>query len=66
LDVSKNTALTYLSCYNDQLTAGALNNLFGSLPVRTSFDGAYIAIFGNPGASTCDRSIAEAKGWSVQ
>jgi len=45
------------------LDATALNTLFGDLPILT---GKTIKITGNPGASTCDTSIATSKGWTVQ
>jgi len=44
------------------LNAAALDLLFGDLPTLT---GKYINITGCPGASTCTRSIATAKGWSI-
>ena len=48
--------------YN-KLSAEELNRIFTRLPVAA---GAYsITIWGNPGAATCDRSIATAKGWTV-
>ena len=65
LDVSKNTALANLSCFNNQLTATALNTLFGTLHGNTISGGKNIYIGGNSGTATCDRSIAENKGWTV-
>jgi Leucine-rich repeat (LRR) protein len=62
LDVSRNTKLTVLNCHRNQLTATAINALFTSLPTVQE---GYIFVSGNPGAATCDRSIATAKGWSV-
>jgi len=44
------------------LDADALNTLFGDLETVT---GKTIKITGNPGASTCDTSIATNKGWTV-
>ena len=44
------------------LDANALNLLFGDLPVVT---GKTINIRGAAGASTCDTTIATAKGWTV-
>jgi len=44
------------------LGATALNLLFGDLPTMT---GKTIKITGNPGAATCDPTIATAKGWTV-
>jgi hypothetical protein len=54
-----------LRCSNNQLTAAALNALFGSLPIKTSAYGGQISISGNPGADACNKSIAENKGWRV-
>jgi Leucine-rich repeat (LRR) protein len=81
LNVNNNTALHDLDCRSNQLTASALNDLFRSLPVfspyyRYYYSGepqaggyyveyGYISIGNNPGASTCDKSIAEAKKWQV-
>ena len=45
------------------LTAQALNDLFNSL--GTASGAQEIIVTGNPGASTCDTSIATAKGFSV-
>jgi hypothetical protein len=65
LDVSGCTALQYLSCGDNQLTAPALNTVLTALPVHTAADNAFIRIYGNPGTETCNRAIAENKGWSV-
>jgi hypothetical protein len=69
LDVSKCTALTVLICYSNKLDASALNSIFNSLPQGKPLDGHYrqssIFIGSNPGTDTCDRSIAENKGWEV-
>ena len=69
LDVSKCTELTELRCYNNKLTSSALNKIFGDLPQGKEFDiypyQSRITIGGNPGTDTCDRSIAENKGWKV-
>ena len=62
LDVSQNTALAILSCYGNQLTAVALNALFSTLH---SNPGKSIEINNNPGTDTCDKSIAERKGWKL-
>ena len=59
LDVSYNSMLTYLNCSGNNLNATALNNLFNSL----RNNGGMISIGDNPGTDTCDRSIAENKGW---
>ncbi|MDR1198433.1 MAG: Ig-like domain-containing protein [Prevotellaceae bacterium] len=63
LDVSKCTRLTWLSCSGNQLSATVLNSLFTGLPVRTAADNAWISCYGNPGYESCNKSIAENKGW---
>jgi len=63
LDLSKNTVLTYLDCSGNGFTDSALNSLFGSLHSNTIQGG--IKIYPNPGAYSCDRNIAERKGWRV-
>ncbi|GHT23369.1 hypothetical protein FACS189464_3280 [Bacteroidia bacterium] len=45
------------------LTETTLNALFNILPIATS--SAKIEIDGNPGTSTCNKSIATGKGWTV-
>lgn len=44
------------------MNAESLNLLFGDLPVLS---GKTIIVTGNPGAATCDPTIATAKGWTV-
>lgn len=46
-----------------QLSADALNEMFTNL--GTANAGATITITGNPGAATCNKAIATAKGWTV-
>ena len=71
LDVSKNTALTYLHCENNNLSASALNKIFNDLPQGKKWNEygqkkqSTIDIRNNPGTDTCDKSIAENKGWIV-
>jgi|688.fasta_scaffold397084_2 hypothetical protein len=48
---------------NQLLDAAALNEIFTNL--GTANAGATITITGNPGAATCNQSIATAKGWTV-
>jgi Leucine-rich repeat (LRR) protein len=62
LDVSNNMELTELYCSYNQLSATALNEIFAAL---TPKQGGWINISGNPGASTCNQSIATNKGWNV-
>lgn len=64
LDVSKNIALESISCSNNQFTTAELNTLFGTLH-RNNVPTKLIQIGGNPGTATCDRSIAESKGWHI-
>jgi hypothetical protein len=61
--VSRNKALILLGCGNNQLTEEALNALLSGLPHPP--DGL-IYIEDNPGSSTCNRSIATEKGWSLR
>lgn len=49
------------SVANTALDTEALNTLFDNL----ADDGETVTITGTPGAATCDRSIATAKGWRV-
>jgi Leucine-rich repeat (LRR) protein len=62
LDLLKNTALTYVDIKANQLTAAALNDLFRTLHSK----GGIINIAYNPGTDDCNKSIAEAKGWTVE
>lgn len=71
MDVSKNTALTHLTCHNNKLSASALNKIFDDLPQGKKVNDGYynqstIYIYNNPGTNTCDKSIATNKGWRVQ
>ncbi len=69
LDVSGCTALTFLVCSRNNLTSSALNQIFRNLPQGKTVDNGYsqsrILIYDNPGTETCDKSIAENKGWEV-
>jgi Leucine-rich repeat (LRR) protein len=69
LDVSGLTKLEYLRCDNNQLQAAALNAIFTALSTGTSDPEHgiyyYVRVSGNPGAATCDKTIAQNKGWSV-
>jgi small ligand-binding sensory domain FIST len=51
------------SIRDGNLSAADLNILFHEL--KRVEDGQTITIVGNPGALTCDVTIAEAKGWTV-
>ena len=63
LDVSKNTALTYLHCGVNQLTSTAINALFGTLH-SNNIDGKRIIYVGSD-CKDCDKTIATNKGWEV-
>ena len=76
LNLSKNKMLTCVWANENNLSKTELNALFASLPRKTKElvaefgdeDGyveRYINILGNPGASSCNRNIAEKKGWTV-
>ena len=71
LDVSKCTALTSLGCSKNRFTSTALNKIFTDLPQGTWVDEegdtrqAIIYISGNIGCDTCNKSIAENKGWYI-
>jgi len=66
LNVSSNiAALRLLECHDNQLTATALNAVFAALHNNTITGSKFIYIYSNPGSTTCDRSIAENKGWIV-
>jgi len=63
LDVSNCTALTCLMCYDNFLSASALNTIFNSLPTRVPDNEAEIWFEDNLGFDTCDKTIFERKGW---
>jgi hypothetical protein len=70
LDVSNNAALYSLDCQANNLSTDALNLLFASLPaisaeIHNSMAGD-IYIQDNPGASTCNKTTAMAKGWNFK
>ena len=51
---------------NNDLSAAALNQLFSELKTRTNTETELsLVVAGNPGAATCDPSIATAKGYGV-
>lgn len=55
------TALNTLFCYNCGLDAAMLDGVFTSLPVTQG----QISIAANPGTGSCNKTIAELKGWTV-
>ena len=65
LNISGCKALYFLECRDNQLSASALNALFNSLPTRKPDDWASISCGYNPGYTTCDKTIAEKKGWCI-
>jgi Leucine-rich repeat (LRR) protein len=70
LNVSGCTELEEFDCSDNQLTASALNAVFTALssppsPCTLSPYCSWIDISNNPGAATCNKAIAENKGWSV-
>ena len=70
LDVSNNAKLGHLDCRHNNLSADALNSLFETLHYNDltntkAYPAKRILIYGNPGANTCNTSIAEDKGWTV-
>jgi Leucine-rich repeat (LRR) protein len=66
LDVSGCTALHELDCGSNQLTASALNTVLTALPNHTGepYYGT-IYIYNNSGAGTCNKAIAQNKGWGI-
>lgn len=52
-----------LALTNIGLSASTINSLFTQLPATTKT--ATISVIGNPGAATCDPTIATAKGYTV-
>ena len=62
VDVSKNTALTYLRCHDFNLTDADMNVLFGML--HGNAGEKVISLATNTGLADIDRSIAEKKGWT--
>ena len=65
LDVSNNTKLISIHCQNNQLSAAALNALFGTLPSGIEGVSKIVYIYGNPGTDSCEKGIALHRGWLV-
>ena len=70
LDVSNNINLAdnddnlaALNCFNNKMDAASLNSLFGTL--HSNLGNKTILIGNNPGTTTCNKSVAEGKGWTV-
>jgi len=70
LDLSKNTKLSEINCYGCQLSVNALNTLLQSLHSNSVYnygeEDKTISIGNNPGTKTCNRSIAQKKGWRIE
>ena len=65
LGVGNNGMLGNLDCQFNQLSTEALNDLLETLHENAISGGKTVQILGNPGAFTCEQSIAEDKGWEV-
>jgi len=66
LDLSNNTVLWFAECQYNQFTDKALDALFGTLHSNSILGiTKAIVIQNNPGAATCNPSIAVDKGWTV-
>lgn len=61
IDWANSTFTSLIDLMYNNLDATELNRIFTSLPSMTQT----IRVTGNPGAATCDPSIATAKGWTV-
>jgi len=62
--VSANLVLERLNCSGNQLSDKDLNEMFATLPPPVGLIGK-IQFSDNPGTDTCDKNIAENKGWWV-
>ena len=60
LEIESAESLQFLNCTNNNLSASRLNSLFESLP---EIPFGWIMYDNNDGSETCDKSIAEDKGW---
>lgn len=60
--VISTTVTTPISIPNQKLSATEINRIFNALP---SVTGRQIDVRGNPGYATCDKTIAQAKGYIV-
>lgn len=65
LNVRNNPKLMSLFLRSNQLAANELNALFETLHKNKIWEFQTIYIGGNPGANSCDKSIAISKGWKV-
>ena len=63
LEIEEAYSLTLFDCSFNNLSASALNSLFGSLPFS---DEGIIIFRENMGSASCDSGIVLSKGWTVQ
>jgi Leucine-rich repeat (LRR) protein len=63
----QNASEMILDFSNNQLSASAINKIFGVLPDVPVQEDFYrdIQVYNNPGAADCDKAIAKEKGWAV-
>lgn len=67
LDLSDCEKVTYLDVRDNNMSAEALNDMFGTLPDWSVNYGETLGVYkitGNPGASSCDTEIAYVKNWN--
>lgn len=67
LDLSDCEKVTYLDIRNNNMSAEALNYMFGTLPDWSVNYGETLGVYkitGNPGASSCNTEIAYVKNWN--
>lgn len=69
LDLTNNTLVNNINIYGNLFHACALNDLFNSLPQKTSDNKGQLSIkngdISNVGAETCNTDLAIAKNWEV-
>ena len=67
LDMTNNTLIENIDCSYNRIEVAAFSALFESLPDNSlqEIKQSYITVNHNPGALTCQRAIAEKKGWWV-
>lgn len=65
LDLSKNSALKFVNCQSNTFSNSGLDSLFKTLPVNTTGIADSILFQMNPGAITCDPTIAIKRGWNA-
>ena len=66
LNISNTPTLESLTIENNMMDAQSLNELFNALTDQSgSTQLNTIVLTGNPGAATCDKSIATKKGWRI-